>query len=281
MDRESFASRLGFPTYLWWGMPEVIEPRVPFDEALRKIEDLGFRYTDIYLLREDLYDPDVRDMLKRSFRSSSVRLATIAGQGKPFGTLDRDREKGIVEDLLEEIRLAAELGAKNVGIRTAGLVPERHDEQLKMLADTLSVAVPLCDELDVNIAIEGHSDQVATTTEDQIRVHNMVGSPRIGVNMDVSWAYASGLDPAEAIRELSELVFHVHLRDARRGDPLVLPGEGEVDFIEVFRALREIGYDGPMILELEKHCFVGYPGPVEEGIAKFRDFMIGMWERSA
>ncbi len=280
MDREDFMSRFGFPTYLWWGMPDVLEPRVSFDEALKKIERLGFHYTDIYLVRKDLYDPDVREMLDRSFRNSSVKLATVAGEGKPFGTFDREVEERITNDLLEEVKFASDLGAKNVGIRTAKRIPERHDEQIEILVDTLLKAIPLCDEFDMNITLEGHSDQVATYTEDQIRVREMVGSSRIGVNLDVAWAYASGLDPVGAIKELSDLVFHVHLRDARRGEPLVLPGEGEVDFIGVFKALREIGYDAPMIMELETHCFMGYTGSVEEGVEKYRDFIIEMWEKS-
>jgi sugar phosphate isomerase/epimerase len=149
------------------------------------------------------------------------------------------------------------------------------------LAGVLSEAVPLCDELDINITMEGHSNQVATRTEDQIKVHDMVGSSRVGVCLDVSWAYASGLDPAEAIRELKNLVLHVHLRDARRAAPLVLPGEGEVDFVGVFRALGDIGYAGPLVLELEKHCFMGFSEPIEDGIRQYRDMMIGFCGQSS
>jgi sugar phosphate isomerase/epimerase len=281
MDETSCIARLGFPTYLWWGMPDVLEPRIPFDEALRKVEAFGFRHTDIYLVRKDLYDPDVRDILERSFRESDVQLATIAGEAKPFGTFDDEVQERIAGDLSEEIRLAARLGAKNVGIRTDTLVPERHTEQIERLAGVLAEVVPLCNELNVNITIESHSNQVATRTEDQIEVHDMVGSPRVGVCLDVSWAYASGMDPAAAIRELGDLVLHVHLRDARRAAPLVLPGEGEVDFVEVFRALRDIGYAGPLVLELEKHCFMDYSKPIEDGIRHYRDMMIDLWRQSS
>ena len=61
----------------------------------------------------------------------------------------------------------------------------------------------------------------------------------------------------------------------------MLPGDGEVDFVEVFRALGDISYEGAMVLELEKHCFKGYSKPIDEGIQRFRDMMIDFCGQSS
>ena len=61
MDTATCTANLGFPTYLWWGMPDVLEPRISFEEALHKVEVLGFTYTDLYLQRKDLYELDMQN----------------------------------------------------------------------------------------------------------------------------------------------------------------------------------------------------------------------------
>jgi sugar phosphate isomerase/epimerase len=46
-------------------------------------------------------------------------------------------------------------------------------------------------------------------------------------------------------------VKHVHLRDGIGKNILVVPGDGTVDFVALARALREIGYARPAVIELE------------------------------
>ena len=46
-------------------------------------------------------------------------------------------------------------------------------------------------------------------------------------------------------------VKHVHLRDGRGKNIMVVPGDGDVDFAELAAALREIGYGRAAVIELE------------------------------
>ncbi|HEX7627269.1 MAG TPA: sugar phosphate isomerase/epimerase, partial [Gaiellaceae bacterium] len=79
------------------------------------------------------------------------------------------------------------------------------------------------------------------------------------------------LDPAEFVREFADRIYHVHVKDTKRrldgrrsilgshlgfgdrdrGWDFVSPGHGDVDFDELFRALNEIGYAGPLSVEWE------------------------------
>ena len=56
------------------------------------------------------------------------------------------------------------------------------------------------------------------------------------------------------IRELADVLVNVHVDDIRGRVHDHLPlGEGEIDFPPIFRALREIGYEGALLVELARH----------------------------
>jgi sugar phosphate isomerase/epimerase len=59
-------------------------------------------------------------------------------------------------------------------------------------------------------------------------------------------------DPADTIRKLGPLIRHVHLEDiaATRVHHHMIPGEGVIDFATTLTALKEIGYNDWVTIEL-------------------------------
>ena len=59
-------------------------------------------------------------------------------------------------------------------------------------------------------------------------------------------------EPPETIRRLGKLIRHVHLEDiaATRVHHHMIPGEGAIDFGATLAALKDIGYDGWVTIEL-------------------------------
>lgn len=81
-----------------------------------------------------------------------------------------------------------------------------------------------------------------------------VGRDSLGVNLDVGHAAVYGEDLNESIHESAGHITGVHLEDiggGRRGKHYHrIPGEGDLDFREIFDAFDDIGYDGYATLEL-------------------------------
>ncbi len=74
----------------------------------------------------------------------------------------------------------------------------------------------------------------------------------IGMTLDTVHAFVSGVNPLDFITRFGRKITEVHLTDGVESDsyahyPL---GTGMVDCIAVLRKLREIGYDGRIILEV-------------------------------
>jgi len=72
-----------------------------------------------------------------------------------------------------------------------------------------------------------------------------VDHPALGMLYDTHHAHIEEQDVAAAILASREEIGHVHVSENDRGTP----GKGQVAWTETFRGLREIGYDGWLVIE--------------------------------
>jgi D-psicose/D-tagatose/L-ribulose 3-epimerase len=83
------------------------------------------------------------------------------------------------------------------------------------------------------------------TAEDAARLCEEVGHPRVGVLFDTFHANIEEKDLGAAIVRLGRHIKHVHACENDRG----IPGTGHVEWNCVFPALKQIGYDGWVVIE--------------------------------
>ncbi len=74
---------------------------------------------------------------------------------------------------------------------------------------------------------------------------DQVDHPNVGAIFDTHHANIEEKSQAQGIKTISPHLKHVHLSENDRGTP----GKGQVDWDEVFRALKEVGYDGWLTIE--------------------------------
>lgn len=128
----------------------------------------------------------------------------------------------------------------------------------------------------VRLCVEQHGRQAVYNVESFFRLRDVVG-PAVGVNFDPSHLIWMGGDPVSAVRALGDCIYHVHGKDTRiepqaRIDGLldpkhVLPVRGRSwnfvslghgtpvrTWLEILRALREVGYDDVISIENEDYA---------------------------
>ncbi len=100
-----------------------------------------------------------------------------------------------------------------------------------------------------------------------------IPSPNFGLNYDPSHLVWQFMDPVQPILAFGERIFHVHAKDVRLDREKLnhvgilanpseyhtpkLPGLGEVKWGEFFAALTEVGYKGPVCIEVEDRAYEG------------------------
>ena len=75
----------------------------------------------------------------------------------------------------------------------------------------------------------------------------------LGAAVDTGWWATQGYDPVDAIHELSDRLFHVHLKDVEEPGTHVscMHGEGCARIADCVDALLELGYAGAVSIEHE------------------------------
>ncbi len=112
---------------------------------------------------------------------------------------------------------------------------------------------------------------IATTPEIWRRMFSDIPSPNLGLNYDPSHFALQMMDPVSPLAEFQSKLFHMHAKDvkldrARLNDvgifsePLkwhrpCIPGAGEIDWTPFMGALKAVGYDGPICIEIEDESF--------------------------
>lgn len=76
-----------------------------------------------------------------------------------------------------------------------------------------------------------------------------VDEPNVKCVFDTGNRVLDNPDLAPEIRLLGDRIAHVHIKDKNAAGQNVLLGTGMVNFAEVFGALKEIGYRGPLVFE--------------------------------
>jgi sugar phosphate isomerase/epimerase len=98
-----------------------------------------------------------------------------------------------------------------------------------------------------------------------------IPSPNFGLNFDPSHFALQFIEPASALHEFKDKLFHFHAKDVKIyrerlnqvgifASPLEwhqprLPGYGEINWASFMSVLMETGYDGPVCIEVEDDTF--------------------------
>jgi sugar phosphate isomerase/epimerase len=149
------------------------------------------------------------------------------------------------------VDLSVKIGRPNVtvGLLRGKLEPGSKEELEDRLAATL---IPLCDyagERGVKLQLEAINRAETTIVNSMaqcLAFMGKLGNPEsLGILYDTYHSNLEDEDMLEAVRAAKGRIFNVHLADSHRG----LPGEGNIDFPAVCKAIRETGYKGAFALE--------------------------------
>jgi inosose dehydratase len=111
-------------------------------------------------------------------------------------------------------------------------------------------------EIGVPVAYHPHMGTIGETPENVARILAATDPMYVRLLLDVAHYTQGGGDPAKAIRQFRDRLAFLHLKDVQSdgagyGYRFVELGRGRVDFPAIFTALRDIGYDGWGIVELD------------------------------
>jgi len=191
---------------------------------------------------------------------------------------DRHYRQVRIDHTRRALDLARELGARCITTEPGGpLAPgQAWEDGLKLFLDVLQPVAEHARSVGVDLLIEPEPGLLLETADQFERFIAQIDNPAVALNFDVGHFYCVGDDPGPTIRRLGRFIRHVHLEDiaATRVHQHLVPGDGAINFAEVFTALRDIGYAGWLTVEL--YPYVDDPDAAARlALERLRPWLIG------
>jgi D-psicose/D-tagatose/L-ribulose 3-epimerase len=121
-------------------------------------------------------------------------------------------------------------------------------EEKARAVEYLQEVAPYAEERGVTIVLEylnRFEMYLTNTAADLAALVREVGHPSVRMMYDTFHAHIEEKDPRSALQACKDVLVHVHLSENDRSTP----GAGQVKWEETFAALKEIDYDGWVVIE--------------------------------
>ena len=252
-----------------WRIGEILD----FDAQVEWVRQAGFEAVSFHASAGTAgkwrgIDPAAAGQARRRELREALSPFSMREVHAPFAlAVGPDGTPAIVDKLESVIALAADVGASIVTVHAQP--PSTEAGPAAGWQNSLERLDRLGESAGLRIGFE-------LTAEFDSLMHPR--RPNIGVTLDVGHMYLDGGAPlqpygsiGQAVRDLANLIFHLHVHDYDGRHDHIEAGTGVVDFNGLVQALSDIKYMGAMCLELT-------PSLVEpEGIRRSAEFLREKW----
>jgi len=262
----------------------------PYEDAIRRIAKLGFKGIELIawdrkVLDEYYTQKKIRE-LKELMGSSGLELTEFVSTPRGTSSLRKNDQEAALNHFNRLVEVASEFETKIVNtvslwpfhgvpwpnikerpLMQTFLMPQNlpYDTDFdKIWSNYVSLMKRFCDvaeDADLRYALEPHPWSLVSNADAMLRLIEHVGSKALGMNFDPSHLFPMGETPAVAILKLKSRIFHTHISDNDASSNVHWrPGKGKIDWVSVLKALKAVGYDYVLSVELEDVPGVSKPG---------------------
>jgi D-psicose/D-tagatose/L-ribulose 3-epimerase len=242
--------KFGVNTWVW------VSPLTTQDleKLAPHVVELGFDWIELPI--EGLNDFDYARAAE-IIRQNNLGVSVVLAMGPDRDLIHPDasiRENGAAY-IRHVIDAAQTIGATNVvgpiysavG-RTWQQTPEERKRDMDILIPTLKSLAAYAQERGVVLCLEPlnrFETSFINLASQAIEVVDSVGSPSLQIMLDTFHMNIEEPSLGDAIRAVGPRLHHVHTCENDRG----APGSGHVPWSEVAQALKDIKYNGPLVIE--------------------------------
>lgn len=219
-------------------------PRDSWEEEFPKARGIGFSDIEILIQfgehdRHPMWTEDGQKRLKEVAAANGIGLPSVHGFFKWRKHADES-----VRALECIIPATANIGASAFLLSFFDENAINSAEDKNEITRVIKPLADLAQESGVKLGLE--VEMKAEELKDFIQG---MSYPAVGVYYDIGNMASMGVDVPAEIKLLGPLVVGAHVKDRVLGGETVPLGEGAANFPEIFRALRDVGYAGPLVIQ--------------------------------
>ncbi|MDZ4658791.1 MAG: sugar phosphate isomerase/epimerase [Bythopirellula sp.] len=279
------------------GFVSAIFGDLSFEEVLRHAAELGYDCVEVMcwppggpdrqyggVMHIDVTDfPQARaDDVRGLCEKYRVSISALGYYSVPLSA-DEEQARVACEHLPKVMDAAVKLGLRTVNSFIGANHTLPLEDNMQKFAQVWPGLIRQAEERNIRIGIENcpmlfahtwpFGLNLARTPSIWRRMFETIPSNHFGLNYDPSHLVMQLIDPIAPIREFGPKIFHSHAKDMRVERHLLydvgslvppmercsakIPGFGDVNWGQFIGALSDVGYDGPVCVEVEDHAFGG------------------------
>lgn len=279
------------------GFVSAIFGELSFEEVLTHAADIGYdcvevmcwppggpdrKYGGVTHIDCNDFSQGQAEDIRALCEKHGVEISALGYYSIPLSA-DEEQAQVACEHLRKVIAAAPLLGLSTVNSFVGANHTLSLDENLQKFEQVWPDIIRFAEDHNIRVGIENcpmlFADtwpfglNLARTPAIWRRMFEVIPSDHFGLNYDPSHLRMQLMDPIEPIREFGERIFHAHAKDMRidshRLDEVgslvppmerstaKIPGFGDIDWGKWVGALTDVGYDGPVCVEVEDEAFEG------------------------
>ncbi|WP_096437220.1 myo-inosose-2 dehydratase [Alteribacter populi] len=267
--------KLGIAPIAWTNddMPE-LGASVTFEQCISEMALAGYSGSEI----GNKYPRNV-DALKKALSLRNLEIVSAWFSSylttQPFKKTEElfIEHRDFLYEMGAKVIVVSEQGRSIQGVMDTPLFKEKphfSDEEWRRLADGLNALGRLAKEKGMDVVYHHHMGTGVQTTVEIDKLLALTDPGLISLLFDTGHLVFSGEDPLQILDKHMSRIKHVHLKDIRQTvadqvrnkeysfleavklGAFTVPGDGDIQFDEIFARLSESGYEGWFIVEAEQ-----------------------------
>jgi inosose dehydratase len=237
---------------------------LPVHDGLKTVADIGYKTTELCLRPTWNTEPK---LLTKASRAEIRKHIGDLGLGLPSVMENMrlvERDGSAPQGNAERLRAAAEVayecspGAPALIETTVGGRPADWEKVKNVMRDELGRWAQTLESLKTTLAIKAHVGSAMNLPDRIAWLHDQINHPRVRMMYDYSHFALNGQDLRESMEKVAKRAAFIHVKDWKgvaAEHRFLLPGDGTLDYNEYKKILIEIGYRGPVVVEVSVHVF--------------------------
>lgn len=252
---------------------------LPVDVALGRCAEIGYRNVELALYPGYGVSPEDLSAVRRADlrrRLESLHLDLSGMKVRLLPEADSAAAAANIQTLAAAAALARDLSPHRPPALVAMTEGKSADWDVlkESLVRPLQRWAGVLDPFGVTLVLKAHVGYAVNTPEKLMWLLHRVDRSGVRAAYDYSHYELAERTLEESLRQVAPLMSFIHVKDVHRtpsGHRFTLPGEGQTDYPRYAALLDELGYTGPVVVEVSTHVF-SQPGyePIAAARRAFR-----------
>jgi len=235
-------------------------PVRPILKELEAFSELGFDYLELTMDAPRAHYSIIRQQKKRLLKALDRHNMKIVCHLPSFvytADLTHSLRKASLKEVLKSLEVAAEIGCLKAVLHPSyimGLGIFVVDQAKKYALECLEAVTKKADQLGLLLCLENLFLNTHSLVEPEDFAEILIKFPTLKLTLDTGHAHIGDIEGKRAVKFIEKFpdrIGHIHASDNLGETDNHLPvGAGTVNFSEIVKALKNIGYDDTITLEV-------------------------------